>query len=131
MLLSSETMKSNCFMLGYPLQVWSNNYYTAMPRHGVGVCIAYMLDGFMVQFFPWAEGSDGHEAYANFITAKATTELAEADKLFDTYPFYHSKEDNLLLLKCMVEDGLNKVESSLHDTDRNLQADTTAGETME
>ena len=130
MLQSSETTKSSLELLAYPGQGFENNYYTAQPRPGIGVCIAYMLDGFMVQFFPWADGRKGHEQYAAFIVAKATTDSAEKGDLFDRWPFLHCKESNMLLVKCMVEDGLNQIQEHL-DANQNSPTDPAAGEAVE
>src|ERR1700761_2941150 len=103
MSLFSETT-SSLLHLNYPKQVFANNYYTAEVRHGVGVCLAAMKNGLMVQFFPWEGGPGslyGHEAYAHFIQDKATTTLAQNKELFTRWPFMiiEQEGDNLLLVK--------------------------------
>ena len=114
MSLFSETT-SSLLHLNYPKQTFANNYYTAEVKPGVGVCLAAMKNGLMVQFFPWEEGSGcryGHHAYAAFISDKATTTLAQNKELFTRWPFIiiEQEADNLLLVKCAIEEGLAKQE---------------------
>ncbi len=96
--------------LGYPCGAVRNNYYTAMVAPGVGVCIAGMKDYSFVQFFPWTYEPDlnGHKLYAQFISDKATTTMAENQEFFAKWPHYHVRLD-LLLIKCAVEDGLKQI----------------------
>ncbi len=104
--------------LGYPRSGIRNYYFTAMPAPGVGVCVVAMHSYAFVQFFPWDFMIDtgeqctgeatGHERYANFIQAKATTMMAERQELFAKWPHYHVHLD-LLLIKCAIEDGLKQM----------------------
>lgn len=117
---SETTTRSNYDLLGYPDKSYNNGYYTAQARPGIGVCIANMSGGTMVQFFPWPSQPDihrddnmvasGHELYAKFITDKATAVAAEEGELFRKWPFMHSETSELLIIKCMVEEGLNEME---------------------
>ena len=119
--LGMSQMKASLLeYLGYPMQVFKNNFYTAMPRSGLGVCIARMNVGAFVQFFPWEStnpSATGHERYANFITAKSTSTMAESQELFTRWPHFHVVDmDDILLIKCAVEQGLEQLEK-LHATD--------------
>jgi hypothetical protein len=110
---SSET--TNQFeLLGYPDQAFSNSYYTAQARPGIGVCVATLSRGTMVQFFPWRNPDDpsdtGHGRYSRFIVDKTSQVAAEKGGLFDKWPFFHTDNSELLIIKCMVEEGLNQVE---------------------
>jgi hypothetical protein len=136
---SSET--TNSFdLLGYPNQTFDHGYYTAQARPGIGVCVGNMTGGTMVQFFPWPRQPDiyrddnmhasGHDLYARFITAKATAAAAENGELFQKWPFMHSETTELLIVKCMVEEGLNQVEK-MDETIQNSLADPPAGKIVE
>lgn len=137
---SSETTWTRLQALNYPEQSWYCNYYTARVRPGVGVCIAELSDLMMVQLFPWP-GVDihrddnmvprGHEAYAAFITAKATTAEAQDKELFCRWPFQTIKDNtDLLVVKCAIEHGLQQAEdyNANHPSD---SSDATAGQAVE
>lgn len=133
---SSETVTTSDFdLLNYPDQGYGNGYYTAQARPGIGVCIAAMSGGTMVQFFPWGRVSAdearivGHHLYAKFITEKATAALAEVGELFTKWPFMHTESNELLIIKCLVEDGLNQVEQ--WNANQRGQAGPKAGEAVE
>lgn len=134
---SSETTTPSDFQhLGYPDSSEGNGYYTAQPRPGIGVCIAALQGGTMVQFFPWEELeaqaaalTRGHERYAAFITSKATAARAEKGELFTRWPFIYAENADILIVKCMVEEGLNQVEQ-MNDPNQHSAADPTTGEAM-
>ena len=131
---SSETTTSSDYdLLGYPDNSYGDGYYTAQPRPGIGVCIANMSGGTMVQFFPWeAEPAlgGGHTRYATFITAKATAAAADSGELFQKWPFLHCDTTELLIVKCMVEEGLNEVEKA-NETIPGGGVNAAAGEALE
>jgi hypothetical protein len=138
---SSETTTHSDFdMFGYPNHGYSNGYYTAQPRPGIGICIASMSGGTMVQFFPWALQPDihrddnmvasGHAQYAAFITAKVTADAAENGELFQKWPFIHCDTTELLIIKCVVEEGLKEVEKH-NETVPGGGVNAPAGEALE
>ena len=128
---SSETTTSSDYnMLGYKDNSYSNGYYTAQARPGIGVCVAYMTGGTMVQFFPWDGPEQGHALYAAFITGKATAAAAEKGELFEKWPFMHTESNELLIIKCMVEEGLNQVEK-MNEYLQRSGVDPSAGEAVE
>lgn len=129
---SSETVTHSDYdLLGYPNQSYSNGYYTAQVRPGIGICLANMQGGTMLQFFPWeGVGVHGHDFYAKFITSKAADALAENGELFNKWPFLHTETSELLIIKCMVEDGLNQVEKSNEQVQRG-GADASTGKALE
>jgi hypothetical protein len=122
-------LNNNLELLKYPQQEYNNYYLTAQPRPGIGVCIAHMQGGVMLQFFPWIEGESGHGAYAKFLVSKATKVLAADGELFVRYPFFVVPEDDMLLVKCMIEEGLNQVE--LWNEHQDNPTDATAREALE
>jgi len=120
--LETTTTSSDFDVLGYPDQDYGMGYYTAQARPGIGVCVANMTGGTMVQFFPWTNEKDasdtGHARYAAFITDKATAAKAEEGELFQRWPFLHADTNELLIIKCMVEEGLNEVEKANEELQR-------------
>jgi hypothetical protein len=97
--------------LGYLHPQTAHLYYTALVRIGLGVCIAKMHGGWMIQFFPWTDlRKSGHDTYASFLHDKATAVLAANGQLMSQYPFLDTKEDDILLIKCLVEEGIKQVE---------------------
>lgn len=120
--------------LNYPGQNVRNGYYSARVAPGVGVTVVQMATTTFVQFFPWDAASatrDGHESYAAFITAKATQADAAKAELFIKWPYLESKEvDDLLIIKCLIEDGLKQI-GELHADNQTSGADPTAGKAVE
>jgi len=106
--------------LGYRNTTISNNYFTAMPAPGIGVMVAIIASGCFLQFFPWkdAELASGHKFYADFISDKATTTLAENQQLFHLWPHIHIEQFDLLMVKCAIEDGLKQTGHMNRDTDQ-------------
>ena len=79
----------------------------------------------MIQFFPWPSKPDihrddnmlasGHEAYAAFITNRATQIMANKGELFTKYPFITAPTTDLLMIKCLIEEKIKE----LHDAKSN------------
>lgn len=113
---SLETTKPESnypFWLGYPTEGWNNLYYTARVAPGLGVTVAKLLNSWMIQFFPWGEdtpGMSGHEVYVRFITQKARNIVDEVGSdLFRRYPHRISEDDNVMMLKCIIEDCIKQI----------------------
>ena len=127
MSLSSVTMKTdNLIHLGYPEGAIMNEYYSARADEDCGFVVAYMMgDVVMIQFFPWPSKPDihrddnmlasGHEAYAAFITNRATQIMANKGELFTKYPFITAPTIDLLMIKCLIEEKIKE----LHDAKSN------------
>lgn len=118
--------------LNYPDQNVRNGYYSAHVAPGIGVTVAQMVTTTFVQFFPWNDScTDGHGRYAAFITAKATQADAVKAELFIKWPYLESKElDDLLIIKCLIEDGLKQIGERNAD-DQTCGADPAAGKAVE
>lgn len=131
---SSETTWTRLQALSYPEQCWHNNYYTAQVRPGAGVCIAEMVDCLMIHLFPWSDeigALSGHEAYAAFITAKATTIQAQDKELFFHWSFQTIKDStDLLMVKCTIEHMLQQAED-YNASHPSGTPDATAGQAVE
>lgn len=112
---SSEMTKraEDLIHLGYLNGKVHNEYYTAYVGPGLGMTVAFMVGGVcMVQFFPWTDANpDGHEVYAKFITDKATQVMAKEGELFTKYPFFSDDSGDLLMIKCLIEEGIKQVEA--------------------
>ena len=108
----SETTSSPS-SLGFAEERTNNGYYTARISETMGVCVAKMSSVMMVQFFPWGmgDGGHGHSHYAAFITAKATTTAAQNNELFQKYPFFTTPENDILMIKCLIEDTIKNLNS--------------------
>lgn len=112
MSLSSEMKKTeNLIHLGYPEGAIMNDYYTARITPEEGVCVAFMVgEVVMVQFFPWNDRAlSGHEAYASFITNRATQIMASKGELFGKYPFITTPTTDLLMIKCLIQNAIEEM----------------------
>jgi len=110
---SSETTKTNKLLyLSYPEQHVLNDYYTARVAPELGVTVCEMVGGCsIIQFFPWIEeGGIGHEVYAKWITDRASQTMASNGVLFVRWPFLTTESDDLLMIKCLIEEGIKEVE---------------------
>lgn len=108
----TTTSESEPFWLGYPTEGWNNSYYTAHVAPGIGVTVCKMLSVWMVQFFPWNEAHDGvsgHSKYVDFITHKAHSMIKEGVCPFDRWPYLQTGDSNVLILKCLIEDGVKQI----------------------
>ena len=131
---SSETTKSPPkFLLGYPGESWTNDYYTARVAPGLGVTVAKMLGCWMVQFFPLTEGAldHPHTQYVSFITQKARKIIKEnGEQLFNRWPFLQTEDENVMILKCIIEDGVRQI-GEQHVEHQRGEADAAAGASVE
>lgn len=99
-------------MLGYPEQMFGNEYYTAKVSEHHGVCIARMVGAVFVQFFPWGKpllssADDGHGRYAAFICRQARS----LDDKYKGPPYFKLPLDtDLLTIKCLIEEGIKQCE---------------------
>ena len=130
---SSETTKTSRFSyLGYPDGQVENEYYTARVAPALGVTLCDLQgDVTIVQFFPWEEADpDGHAVYSKWITARASQIMASKGDLFVRWPFLTTESDDLLMIKCLIEEGINEVErqNAINPT---RTIDPTAGEAVE
>lgn len=122
MSLSSVTMKtSNLIHLGYEGGMLHNEYYTARVTPEEGVTVAYMLgEVVMIQFFPWPDAAktglqeSGHEAYAKFITDRASQVMASKGELFVKYPFVTAPTTDILMIKCLIENATEEMIRAKH-----------------
>lgn len=118
MSLSSVTTKTkNLIHLGYPEGAAMNEYYAARANESHGFCVAYMLgETVMIQFFPWTDRAlSGHEAYAPFITNRATQIMASKGELFNKYPFVTAPTTDLLMIKCLIEEKIKELSDAKSD----------------
>ena len=115
----------NLIHLGYEGGAIQNEYYTARVTPEEGVCVAYMLgEVVMIQLFPWPCQSDihrddnmvpsGHEAYAKFITDRASQMMASKGILFYKYPFVTAPTTDLLMIKCLIEEATQEMTNAKH-----------------
>jgi len=107
---SSETTKrAELLALGYPEQMFHNDYYTAQVTETHGVCVAAMANTIFVQFFPWGSrwlsSDDGHGRYASFICGQATS---LEDKYKDLPYFKTGPDTDILTIKCLIEEGIEQ-----------------------
>jgi len=116
--------------LGYPEGAIMNEYYTARVTPDEGMTVAYMVgDVVMIQFFPWTDRAlSGHEAYAQFITNRATQIMAAKGDLFTKYPFVTAPTSDLLMIKCLIENATKEMIDAKHS---NRSAGREAGEALE
>jgi hypothetical protein len=115
---SSETMKSELLMLGYPEQMFANEYYTAKVAPEHGICVAKMIGAYFVQFFPWGpepltipspHPTTGHHRYTNFIMRQASS----LDDKYKDLPYYKlALGADLLTIKCVIEEGIKQCQPS-------------------
>lgn len=112
MLPSSETTKSELLMLGYPEQMFANDYYTARVTEDHGACVALMVGAYFVQFFPWHDfipAGSGHVRYTGFIMRQARS---LDDKYKDLPYFKAAPGTDLLTIKCLIEEGIKQCHTS-------------------
>lgn len=111
---SETTIQNELLMLGYPEQVFFNDYYTARVTPEYGACVAKMIGAYFIQFFPWGEGQapNGHHRYAAFIMRQAGR-LEELDKKYDALPYFKlGLSVDLLTIKCLIEEGIKECHAS-------------------
>lgn len=131
---TTNTKEAEPFMLGYAGEAWANTYYTARVAPGIGVTACRLLGRWMLQFFPWNEAQvdkpTGHSRYVNFITVKARTMINEGAALFEQWPYLEVTDDNPLILKCVIEDGIRQI-GELNENHQRGAADPAAGTAVE
>lgn len=87
--------------------------YVAYLDAGFGVAIS----GGMVTFYPW-RGPRVH-GFAAYL--KHVLDVTQRNGGFDT--FWIPKDADILTIKCLIEDGLNRIKEKLHGNDQAQRAD--------
>ena len=107
---SETTAKNELLLLGYPEQMYANEYYTARVTKDYGACVAKMIGAYFVQFYPWGDEGPavGHARYSNFIMHQAGR-LDAISKKYDALPYFKAAlGTDLLTIKCLIEEGIKQ-----------------------